>query len=78
MFLKLIPPGDEQPGHNGKPFHLIEVCEARFERDGDAVYVHAVRNDGAPIALQVNGAAFILNAEGNTIESFRARQDRKG
>jgi len=71
MFLKLMSGEDLPDQDNSKPYRLIECRDVQFERGSQDGFGWATA-DGVPYALQ--GNAYILNANGKTVDSYWAKQ----
>jgi hypothetical protein len=76
MFLKLMTAGDSRPDrHPSRTFRLIEVASVTFGHDEDAElrpfsYADVTSAAGHTERLVVVGKAYVLNDQGNTIDTF--------
>jgi hypothetical protein len=68
VFLKLMDRGGD--------FRVIEVADCSFRRHPEPV-AHCDRGKPGEAIYPLAGNAFLLNAEGRTIDSFFIQADRK-
>lgn len=72
MFVKLMGSGDPLPErHPSRSYQLIEALSVEFKREPDgACYALVVDPRGVPDSHRVFGKAFVLNRNGDTIDTF--------
>jgi hypothetical protein len=67
MYVKLMSGEDMPDANDAKPYHLIECKSVLFIRDNGGQGPAAVIDNDT---IRLTGNAYVLNAQGKTIDSF--------